>query len=123
MRRIVLLAGTALLLLGLALAAGCTAEKAEAAKCAGCEAELDAKEAKMVGDAMMCAACAQKKAEEPVVARHDCAGGCGMTDWPEDQMTEHDGKWYCKGCAVKLEAEGHEGHDHGEEGHEGHDHG
>ncbi len=120
MRRIVLLAGMAVLLLSMALAAGCYGEKAEAAKCAGCDAELDAKDAKMVGDAMMCAACAEKKADEPVVARHDCAGGCGIEDWPEDQMTEHDGKWYCKGCADKLEDHGH---DHDGEGHEGHDHG
>jgi len=122
MRRIVLMAGTAVLLLGLALAAGCYGDKAEEITCAGCGAELDAKDAKMVGGAMMCAACAEKKAAEPVVARHDCAGGCGMTDWPEDQMTEHDGKWYCKGCAAKLEGHDHDGHDHDGHDHEGHDH-
>jgi hypothetical protein len=50
------------------------------------------------------------------VATHDCAGGCGMTNWPEDQMTEIDGKWYCAGCAKKVQ----ETHDH--DGHEGHSH-
>ena len=44
------------------------------------------------------------------VAVHDCAGGCGMTAVPEDQMTEVDGKWYCAGCAKKAQAE----HPHGE---------
>jgi hypothetical protein len=48
------------------------------------------------------------------VAVHDCAGGCGMTAMPEDQMTEIAGKWYCAGCAKKVQAEGeHEGHGEG----------
>ncbi len=48
------------------------------------------------------------------VATHDCAGGCGMTAMPEDQMTEIDGKWYCAGCAKKVQDEGeHEGHGEG----------
>lgn len=46
-----------------------------------------------------------------VVATHDCAGGCGMTAVPEDQLTLVDGKWYCAGCVTK--AKEHEGHDHG----------
>ena len=46
------------------------------------------------------------------VAVHDCAGGCGMTNVPEDQLTEIDGKWYCAGCAKKVQ-ESHEGHGHG----------
>jgi hypothetical protein len=46
------------------------------------------------------------------VAAHDCAGGCGMTNVPEDQLTEIDGKWYCAGCAKKA-ADEHEGHGHG----------
>ena len=41
------------------------------------------------------------------VAVHDCAGGCGMTAVPEDKMTEIDGKFYCAGCAKKVQAEGH----------------
>jgi hypothetical protein len=49
--------------------------------------------------------------EAEIVAAHDCAGGCGMKDWPEDQLTEIEGKWYCAGCAKKAEAasteEGH----------------
>ncbi len=125
MRRNVLLIGTAVMLLVLALTVGCSGEKAEASVCAGCGAEMDAKDATMMGDAMMCAGCAEKKAEEPVVARHDCAGGCGMTDWPEDQMTAHDGQWYCKGCAANL-PEGEAGSD--DDGHvhdesDGHTHG
>jgi PBP1b-binding outer membrane lipoprotein LpoB len=44
------------------------------------------------------------------VAVHDCAGGCGMTNVPEDQLTEIDGKWYCAGCAKKLQEEDHSGH-------------
>ena len=41
------------------------------------------------------------------VAVHDCAGGCGMKGMPEDKMTEIDGKFYCAGCAKKVQAEGH----------------
>jgi hypothetical protein len=41
------------------------------------------------------------------VAVHDCAGGCGMKAVPEDKMTEIDGKFYCAGCAKKVQAEGH----------------
>lgn len=40
------------------------------------------------------------------VAMHDCAGGCGMKAMPEDQMTEIDGKFYCGGCAKKMESGG-----------------
>jgi len=40
------------------------------------------------------------------VAVHDCAGGCGMKAVPEDKMTEIDGKFYCAGCAKKVQAEG-----------------
>lgn len=40
------------------------------------------------------------------VAMHDCAGGCGMTAMPEDQMTEIEGKFYCAGCAKKMESGG-----------------
>ncbi len=49
------------------------------------------------------------------VAAHDCAGGCGMTNVPEDQLTEVEGKWYCAGCVPKEaeEEEDHSGHDHG----------
>lgn len=60
------------------------------------------------------AAPAEKAASAETVATHDCAGDCGMTNAPEDQMTEIDGKWYCTGCAAKLtEEEDHSGHDHG----------
>ena len=40
------------------------------------------------------------------VAVHDCAGGCGMTGMPEDKMTEIEGKFYCAGCAKKMESGG-----------------
>jgi hypothetical protein len=40
------------------------------------------------------------------VATHDCAGACGMTAVPEDQLTEIDGKWYCAGCAAKAKEGG-----------------
>ena len=55
-------------------------------------------------------------ADATTVARHDCAGGCGMKNWPEDQMTEIDGKWYCAGCAKHVqteETEEEEGHGDG----------
>ena len=47
-------------------------------------------------------AAAEETAE--IVAAHDCAGGCGMTAMPEDQMTEIDGKWYCAGCAKNIQS-------------------
>ena len=48
------------------------------------------------------------------VATHDCAGGCGMKDVAVDQLTEVDGKFYCAGCAPKVDKEeDHSGHDHG----------
>ena len=40
------------------------------------------------------------------VAVHDCAGGCGMKAVPADKMTEIDGKFYCAGCAKKVQDEG-----------------
>lgn len=40
------------------------------------------------------------------VAMHDCAGGCGMKAVPEDKMTEIEGKFYCSGCAKKMESGG-----------------
>jgi len=61
---------------------------------------------------------AESTVETPAaeVAVHDCDGGCGMTNVPVDKMTEVDGKFYCAGCAAKLEGgeeEDHSGHDHG----------
>ena len=109
------------LALGALLLAGC-GTKAEASACAGCGHELAAKDAVMVGGAAYCKACAEKKAGEAVTARHDCAGGCGMMDWPEDQMTQIDGQWYCKGCAANLQGGESHDHDHGDDDH-GHDHG
>lgn len=52
-------------------------------------------------------------ADATTVAGHDCAGGCGMKNWPEDQMTEIDGKWYCAGCAKHVQTEEEEGHGDG----------
>ena len=59
-------------------------------------------------------AAAEAEAATPAegVAVHDCAGGCGMTNVAEDQLTEIDGQWYCAGCAKKAQ-ESHEGHGHG----------
>jgi len=116
MKKLTMAAALAVLLVGLWLV-GCGGD-AEASACAGCSVELAAKDGTMVGDALYCSACAEKKAAEPVAARHDCAGGCGMMDWPEDQMTEIDGQWFCKGCAATMEGDtpdhdDHEGHNHG----------
>jgi hypothetical protein len=48
------------------------------------------------------------------IATHDCDGGCGMKDVSTDQLKEIDGKFYCAGCAQKVEKEeDHSGHDHG----------
>ena len=58
---------------------------------------------------------AAKDAEAPVVATHDCDGGCGMKAMTADKTTEVDGKFYCAGCAAKVKVEekdGHEGHNH-----------
>lgn len=58
--------------------------------------------------------CSKKdeKAEAVVVA-HDCAGDCGMTNMTPEQTKEVDGKFYCTGCAKKLEkTDAHEGHSH-----------
>lgn len=118
MKKLTMVAAVAVLLAGLWLV-GC-GDDAEASACAGCGAELAAKDTQVVGDAAYCAGCATKKAEEPVTARHDCAGGCGMKDWPEDQMSEHDGQWYCKGCAAGMD-DGEHDHDHDD--HTGHNHG
>ena len=49
---------------------------------------------------------AATEAATETVAMHDCAGGCGMTAMPEDQMTEIEGKFYCAGCAKKMESGG-----------------
>ncbi|MCB1182475.1 hypothetical protein KDM41_03505 [bacterium] len=54
--------------------------------------------------------------EAQVAETHDCDGGCGMTAVPMDKLTEINGKYYCAGCAKKVQEEGgesHEGHDHG----------
>lgn len=61
---------------------------------------------------------AAKDAEAPVVATHDCDGGCGMKAMAADQTTEVDGKFYCAGCAAKAKGDHPEGHD----SHEGHNH-
>ena len=53
-----------------------------------------------------------EKADTPVVATHDCDGGCGMKAMPADQTTEIDGKFYCAGCAKHMQEGNHEGHNH-----------
>jgi len=37
-----------------------------------------------------------------VTARHDCDGGCGLTNLPLSQLTEIDGKYYCPVCVEKA---------------------
>jgi len=37
-----------------------------------------------------------------VTARHDCDGGCGLTNLPLSQLTEIDGKYYCPVCVEKV---------------------
>ncbi len=56
---------------------------------------------------------AAEPAGDAAAAVHDCAGACGMTAVPEDQLTEIDGKWYCAACAHKLDGGDHSGHGHG----------
>jgi hypothetical protein len=93
------LAVLASLLLALALAVGC----------GGGGGDEQAAEAEQAAPA----------AEATEVALHDCDGDCGMKDVPVDKMTVVDGKYYCAGCAKKVEGGGHDhdGHDH-----DGHDH-
>jgi hypothetical protein len=57
-------------------------------------------------DAATEAADAAAETATEAVAMHDCAGGCGMNDMPADKMTEIDGKFYCAGCAKKVESGG-----------------
>lgn len=80
------------MLLGLGLLAGCGGGEAEQAEQA---------------------APATEAAADVQVATHDCDGGCGMTAVPVDKMTVVDGKYYCAGCAAKLETED-QAHDHTE---------
>ena len=104
MTRRMLTPTVALMALGLALllCAGCGSKEAEQTQ-ATQEAEAPA------------AATEHPAAEHPAaeageaVATHDCAGGCGMTNVPEDQLTELHGQWFCAGCA-KKHAEEHKGH-------------
>jgi glucose/arabinose dehydrogenase len=74
----------------------------------------EAQEAQAPQETQAAPAATETEAAAPAegVAVHDCAGGCGMTNVPEDQLTEIDGKWYCAGCAKKVQ-ESHEGHGHG----------
>jgi len=79
---------------------------------AGCGGggEDTAAEAESAAPAEEAAPAAETAAETATetVAVHDCAGGCGMKAVPEDKMTEIDGKFYCAGCAKKVQAEGHD---------------
>jgi len=85
--------------LAVLLCAGCGSKEAEQNQAPAAAAEQPASE--------------HSAAEHPAaehlageaVAVHDCAGTCGMTNVPEDQLTEIDGKWYCAGCAKKVQAE------------------
>jgi len=108
-RRIMLIGSLAALLIMLLIVAGCggkddSASQAESAAPAETKAEHPTEHP---------AAQAAETATE-TAAVHDCAGGCGMTAVPESEMTEIDGKWYCAGCAKKIQEEKeHAGHDHG----------
>ena len=64
------------------------------------------------GDSDTAENAAEKATEEVQVATHDCDGGCGMKDVPKDQLTEIDGKFYCAGCAKKVQEDDHSGHNH-----------
>ncbi len=59
---------------------------------------------------------------ETQVATHDCEGDCGMKAMAADQVTEIDGKYYCAGCAAKVQEGDHADHDHSGGDHSGHDH-
>jgi len=72
---------------------------------AGCGGGDTASEAESAAPAEGAAPTAETATE--TVAVHDCAGGCGMKAMPEDKMTEIDGKFYCAGCAKKVQAKGH----------------
>jgi len=86
-----------IVLLGLGLLAGCGGGEAEQAEQATPAVE---------------------EAADVQVATHDCDGGCGMTNVPVDKMTVKDGKYFCAGCAAKLETE--DAHEHTEG--DGHSH-
>lgn len=111
MKKVLLLAGAAALVLSLVLVAGCGGEKAEAQTCAGCGMTLTEGHAKMIDGKPYCSHCAEKMAGAAAqdageqVAVHDCDGGCGMKDVPINQLTELNGKYYCQGCLKKMNAE------------------
>ena len=76
------------------------------------QAEHPASSEHPTADAATEAAKVEVEKAADAVAVHTCAGGCGMKDMPADQMTEIDGKFYCAGCAKKVESGG-EGHGDG----------
>jgi len=78
------------------------------AGCGGDSGSEQTKQTKSEESAAQTAGEAAPATDSPTVATHDCAGGCGMKDWPEDQLTEIDGKWYCAGCAKNVQAEAKE---------------
>lgn len=121
MKRRMLVLATLLVLVALgALAlAGCGSKEAQAQACSACGMTLAADKTHTVDGKLFCEKCVPKPdaaaapaAGEQAAAVHDCAGGCGMTAVPEDQLTEIEGQWYCAGCARKA-GEDHTGHGHG----------
>ena len=112
MRKILLIGAALVVIAGLAVIAGCGGD-AEAQNCTACGMEVAAGDAKTLDGKTFCSHCAEaaEKAVE-VAGVHDCDGGCGMKAMAADQVTEIDGKYYCAGCAAKVKADDHSGHDH-----------
>ena len=108
MKKALLLAGAAALVLSLVLVAGCGGENAEAQTCTGCGMTLTEGHAKMIDGKPYCSHCAEKMAGHTApdageqVTLHDCDGGCGMKDVPINQLTEVNGKYYCQGGLKKM---------------------
>jgi len=97
----------AILVAALFLMTGCsgskeTANKAEQAEQAAPTTEAAPSEA-APAETMPAESTPAESMPGEAVATHDCAAGCGMTNVPEDQMTEIDGKWYCAHCAKKMQ--------------------
>jgi formylmethanofuran dehydrogenase subunit E len=111
----------------LALVAGLSACSNKSAQeemvvCGGCGAEIDKKDAKIVGNQLMCSVCAAKledhgEAEsQPEQGTPVVCSVCGMK-MAADQMTQVEERWVCSHCLPSVQ-EGSAQQPHGE----GHDH-
>lgn len=122
MKKAGLLLGVLAMILALVIISGCGEKDAQAQTCAGCGMTLTEGHSKMVDGKAYCSHCAEKMAATQSaknaadqVAVHDCDGKCGMKDVPVTQLTELNGKYYCKGCVAKMntKAKGdHPSHNH-----------